>query len=179
MEHGHLVSRPEFSRPVEVIGDVATKETRPSKAGTHTLDGAWGKCKAGLPRNSGARTERQFERLELQVRAMQWRRMTSGLDPWVCFCEAAQLWMRGQPKPVADQKAVHHADGPGLPSVFDEEHAEETHADLGEPEPDAQLQNQTIPDTAESEFRQLCVRAWGTVSSRCRIHSAQLVGSIA
>ena len=99
IEHGFKVSRPEFSRPVEIIADVGTGVKRQSMAGTQTLDSEWRRLKECLPRGSSGRTQASRQRPEIKVRAMQWRRMTRGFDPWQSFCEAAKEWMTAQPKP--------------------------------------------------------------------------------
>ena len=48
---------------------------------------------------NGADAKASRERLEIKVRAMQWRRMIGGYDPWKSFCDAAREWMNLQPKP--------------------------------------------------------------------------------
>ena len=50
--------------------------------------------KAPLPRFLSGRTPLQRERVDVLVRAMQFRRMTCNGDKWVAFCEGARHWMR-------------------------------------------------------------------------------------
>lgn len=94
--------RGEFSRPVDaVVANMVTLETRPSMAGTMTLDGEWGHVKKALPDNLSAKTQRGIERCDVLVRAEQFRRMHSNEDLWPAFCKIAQQWRHEREKALA------------------------------------------------------------------------------
>lgn len=96
---------PEFSRPGEVVADVKTKEMRPSIFTTNTIDKEWGLLKAPLPDNLEAKTPAQIERVDMLVRAQQFRRMVSIGDRWSAFLKGAQRWT------VSKQKGTVAAQG--------------------------------------------------------------------
>ena len=85
--------RAEFTRSQPVLANRTTLETRAGMAGTMTIDAEWGFLKAFLPKGCGARTPEARERLDMRVRAQQFRRMTSTGDRWAAFCSAARRWI--------------------------------------------------------------------------------------
>eukprot|EP00973_Karenia_brevis_P071218 9895405-Karenia_brevis.AAC.1 len=80
----------EYTKPVDMIRDVESRERMTVLAGTQTLDHEWSGLKAELPRSTSAKTQEQKEILDEYIRAAQWRRLVNTGDLWEAFCKAAQ-----------------------------------------------------------------------------------------
>ena len=80
----------EYTKSVEALTDVATKQTSVLLAGTQTLDHEWSLLKRDLPRNTSCKTDEGRATLDEYWRAAQWRRLVNTSDKWSSFCQAAQ-----------------------------------------------------------------------------------------
>ena len=86
----HSADPPEFTRPIEVIANVATQETRPGYAGTQNIDGTWKHLEKHIPEQlSKARTEETRVMCAERIRFGQWMYMLGPSDKWVAFRQAA------------------------------------------------------------------------------------------
>lgn len=92
----------EFSRSCEVLANTLTRQMRPGMAGTQAIDSEWKYLKKDLPDTLSARTEESRQRIDLYVRAEQWRRQRRNEDLWPRFCEALCEWRQavrdGEPR---------------------------------------------------------------------------------
>ncbi|CAK0841896.1 unnamed protein product, partial [Prorocentrum cordatum] len=82
---------PEFSRSVEVIGNVATGWKRPAVASTNLIDPAWRTLKEEIPSRGAvtAKTDAGRAHMRHYIRTAQWKVMMSTYDRWGAFCQAA------------------------------------------------------------------------------------------
>ena len=69
-----------------MIDDGVTLEERDGMKGTMTIDAEWGFLKNDLPKNCSARTPAMRSKLDILIRAQQFRRMVSTGDRWAAFC---------------------------------------------------------------------------------------------
>ena len=77
----HSADPPEFTRPIEVIANVATQETRPGYAGTQIIDGTWMRLEKHIPEQlSKANTEENRVMWEERIRFSQWLYMLGASD---------------------------------------------------------------------------------------------------